>query len=302
MYIHHHHHNHHHPNHIHVMAPYVHKKKNPMHSSDSIDIYREASVNDCYEETSLLEHPSSENSRFHSFGDSSEKCRVSFSEKKFLAPSASVQWADKVVSKVRHIEKRREIDREIVFSLWYRRNDYAIFESHDFNVFGEFREVFRGAHIEQCEEWFINQRGESLRGLECLENGSKRSQELRLFRNAVLSEQERQRNCEINFNPALIAEIATNASDEHREIARKKGIFDEEVVRRLNERELRQSNSDRSTSSRKNGLWRRMQSNGEVLVANEKLHQNLKSSSNSSNLSDKKKKKKKWFTVRVKKR
>lgn len=285
------------------MAPYVHKKKNPMHLIDSIDIDREEPVNDCYEETSCLQDPSSEHSRLpSSFGESEEKFRVSFSEKRFVVPSASVQWADKVVSNVRHIEKRREIDREIVFSLWYRRNDYAIFENHDFNVFGEFREVFRGAHIEQCEEWFLNQRGESLRGLECLENGSKRSQELRLFRNAVLSEQERQRNCGINFNPTLIAEIAINASNEHREIARKKGIFDEEVVRRLSEREMRQSNSDHSTSSRKNGKWRRMQNNDNELVANEKLHQNLNLNSNSSNLSDKKKKKKKWFTVRVKKR
>ena len=127
--------------------------------------------------------------------------------------------------------------------------DFASFEVHDFDVFGEFREVFRGARIEQCEEWFVTQRNESLRGLENLDDIFSRQREVRTVRAAVLDEQRRQRS-HGSFNMVELAQVAEKAAAQHCEVAHERGKFDEDIVKRLLSRDLKKTKQNSRIDSR----------------------------------------------------
>lgn len=249
----------------------------------------------------------------------------------------NVRWSPTLTENML-IERRIDIGQGTKLRMWYQKMDYANFELHDFDLLGEFREVFRGARIEQCEEWFVLQRNESLRGLESLDDGTKRLREIQKLRSAVLTEQRRQKD-EGRFDIRHIAEISEFVSEGERDEASKRGIFDEEYCKRLVDRELR--NSDSFSSFRKqpskfDRLMRKSRRNsshlvkssfdscsddaledeeGSVIESRFSLNTGrnlnvpgkdyLNNSINSNIEKEKakaKKKKKSWFTVRVKKR
>lgn len=110
-------------------------------------------------------------------------------------------------------------------------------------MFGDFREVFRGARIDQCEEWFVNQRGDSLRGLETLELGIKRHMSIVNTLGAVFDEQVRQKASKDHVNFERLGEISRKYSSHHVVYALQRGNFDADLVQRAHERDMRKSKS-----------------------------------------------------------
>uniref|UniRef100_A0A7S2LL24 Uncharacterized protein n=1 Tax=Leptocylindrus danicus TaxID=163516 RepID=A0A7S2LL24_9STRA len=151
-------------------------------------------------------------------------------------------WADECVAEVITIPSLAELEDGQKSNLWYKKEDFRSFEQRNFEVFGDFREVFRGARIDQCEEWFISQRGDSLRGLETLELGIKRHMSVVNTLGAVFDEQIRQKS-KGKIDMDRLGEISRRYSSHHVVYALQKGNFDADLVQRAHDRDMRKSKS-----------------------------------------------------------